>query len=188
MLFRSPSAFQTYRAFHFIFRVRKQACFAPFPLFAMANVDGWIHFLVPPRRILGGLGEVTRMDDEQDGPGLGRYRHHTCNQATICNSNTLNSTYSSYLSPLTERQGAVDAKSQRLVTGSAQQLFPTGRCTFEGPKDQGVEMIILNSCALNRPWDVKEALGVWRRRVWAQRRMMSTGKSRSVWIERSRRG
>ena len=31
----------------------------------------------------------------------------------------------------------MDAKSQRLVPGLAQQPSPTGRCTFEGPKDQG---------------------------------------------------
>ena len=142
----------------------------------MDNVDGWIDFLVPPRRSLGGLGEVTRMDDEQDGAGLGRYRHDTCYQApnaTTCNSNTLNSTYSSDLSHFTRHQGAVDAKSQRFVPGSAEQPFPTGRCTFEGPKDQGVEMIMLNSCALNMPWDVNEALGVWRMRLWAQRKIRS---------------
>ena len=82
------------------------------------------------------------MDDEQDGPGLGRYRHHTCYQATTCNSNALNSTYSSYLSPFTEHQGALDVKRQRLVPGSAQQPSPTGRRTFEGPKDpEGVEII-----------------------------------------------
>ena len=98
----------------------------------MANVD----FLVPSRRSFGGFGGAMRMDDEQDGPGLGRYRHHTCYQTTTCNSNTLNFAYSSYLSPFTERQGAVDVKSQRLVLGSAQQPSLTGRCTFEGPKDQ----------------------------------------------------
>ena len=41
------------------------------------------------------------MDVEEDGPSLGRYRHHTCYQApnaTTCNSNALISTYSSYLS------------------------------------------------------------------------------------------
>ena len=32
-------------------------------------------------------------------------------------------------------------------------------------------MIMLNSCALNRPWDVKEALGVWKKRLRAQQRM-----------------
>ena len=73
----------------------RQACFAPFPLFAMANVNGWIDFLVPLRRSLLGFGGV---DVEEDGPGLRPYRHHTCYQATTCNSNTLNSTYSSYLS------------------------------------------------------------------------------------------
>ena len=31
----------------------------------------------------------------------------------------------------------MDAKSQRLVQGLAQQPSPTGRCTFVGPKDQG---------------------------------------------------
>ena len=142
---------------------RRQVCFAPFPLFAIANVDDWIDFLVPPRRSLGGLGEVTRMDDEQDGPGLGRYRHHICYQVTTCNSNTLNSTSSCCLSPFTERRGAVDAKSQCLVPGLAQQPSPTGRCTFERPKDQGVEMIMLNSCALNTPWDVKELWGCGKR-------------------------
>ena len=89
----------------------------------MANVDGWIDFLVPLRRSLLGFGGV---DVEEDGPGLGRYRHHSCYQATTWNSNTLNSTYSSYLSPFTERQGAVDVKSQRLVLGSAQQPSPMG--------------------------------------------------------------
>ena len=61
----------------------------------MANVDGWIDSLVPLRRSLVGFGGV---DVEEDGPGLGRYRRHTCYQATTCNSNSLNSTYSSYLS------------------------------------------------------------------------------------------
>ena len=42
-----------------------------------------------------GIGGV---DIEEDGPGLGRYRHHACYQATTCNSNTLNSTHSFYLS------------------------------------------------------------------------------------------
>ena len=67
------------------------------------------------------------MDVEEDGPGLGRYRHHTWYQATTCNSITLNSTYSAYLSPFTEHQGAVDMKSQRLVLGSAQRPSPMGR-------------------------------------------------------------
>ena len=148
-----------------------QVCFAPLLLFAMDNVDGWIDFLVQSRRSLGGFGGVTRMDDEQDGPGLGRYRHHTCYRATTCNSNTLNSTYSSYLCRCTEHQGAVDVKSQRLVLGSAQQLSPMGCQAFERPKDQGVEMIMLNSCALNGSWDVNEALGVWRKRLRAQQKM-----------------
>ena len=64
----------------------------------MDNVDDWTDFPVPSRRSLSGFGGVTRMDDEQDGRGQGRYRHHICYQATACNSNTLNSTYSSYLS------------------------------------------------------------------------------------------
>ena len=88
----------------------RQACFAPFPLFAMANVDGWIDFPVPLRRSLLGFGGV---DVEDNGPSLGRYRHDTCNQApnaTTSNSNTLDFTYSCYLSPFTEHQGAVDAK------------------------------------------------------------------------------
>ena len=88
----------------------RQACFAPFPLFVMANVDGWIDFLLPLRRSLGGFGGV---DVEEGGPGLGRYRHDTCYQApntTTSNSNTLDFTYSCYLSPFTEHQGAVDAK------------------------------------------------------------------------------
>ena len=61
----------------------------------MANVDAWIDFPVPLRRSLLGFGGV---DVGEDGPGLRPYRHHTCYQATTCNSNTLNSTYSSYLS------------------------------------------------------------------------------------------
>ena len=78
----------------------------------MANVDGWIDFPVPLRRSLGEFGGVTRMDDEQDGPGLGRYRHHTCYQATTCNSNALSSTYSSYLSLhwATRRRGREESK------------------------------------------------------------------------------
>ena len=143
----------------------------------MANVHGWIDFLVPSRRMLGFGG----VDVEEDGPSLGRYRHHTCYQATTCNSNTLNS-HTRLISPFTEHQGAVDATSQRLVPGSAQQPFPTGGCTFEGPKDQGVEMIMLNSCALNRPWDVIEAFGVWKKRLRAQQRMRpeKSGKGGSV--------
>ena len=62
-------------------------------------------------------------------------------------------------------------KSQRLVLGSAQQLSPMGCQAFERPKDQGVEMIMLNSCALNGSWDVNEALGVWRKRLRAQQKM-----------------
>ena len=61
----------------------------------MANVDGWIVFLVPSSRCLLAFGGV---DVEEDGPGRGRYSHDPCYQATTCNSNTLNSTYSSYLS------------------------------------------------------------------------------------------
>ena len=151
----------------------------------MANVDGWIDILVPSRRSLGEFGGVTRMDDEQNGPGLGRYRHHTCYQATTCNLNTSNSTYSSYLSPFTGHQGAMDAKSQRLVPGSVQQLSPMGCRAFERPKNRGAEMIMSNLCLLNRPWDVNEALGVWRKRFQARRKMMSTGKGGSVWVKRS---
>ena len=32
-------------------------------------------------------------------------------------------------------------------------------------------MIMLNSCALNRPWDVKEALWVWKKRLRTRQRM-----------------
>ena len=34
-------------------------------------------------------------------------------------------------------------------------------------------MIMLNSCALNRPWDVNEVLGVWRKRRRVQRKIRS---------------
>ena len=153
----------------------------------MANVDGWIDFLLPLRRSLVGFGGV---DVEEDGPGLGHYRHDTCYQApnaTTCNSNTLKSTSSSCLSPFIEHEGAVDVKSQRLVPGSAQQPSPMGRCTFEGPKDQSgndhVEFV-----------RTEQALGGERGLGGVEKELagaaqdeesMSTEKGGSVWIERS---
>ena len=115
----------------------------------MANVDGWIVFLLPPRRAWLILAEWTSRRN-QDGRGLGRYRHHTCNQATTCNSNTLNSTCSSYLSPFTEHQGALDVKSQRLVPGSALQLSPMGCRAFERPKNNDHVEFVLAEQALGR--------------------------------------
>ena len=40
----------------------------------------------------------------------------------------------------------------------------------------------MDSCALNRPWDVKEALGVWKKRLRAQQRIRpeESGKGGSV--------
>ena len=140
----------------------RHARLAPFPLFVMDNVDGWIDFPVPLRRSLVGFGGV---DVEEDGPSLGRYRHHTCYQATTCNSNTLNSTYSVYLSLhwATRRRGREES-----TFGSrfGPTTFSDGTLNLRRTERPG-------SGALNKPWDVKEALGVWKKRLRAQRRMRS---------------